>query len=337
MKVNKKLKLGELYMKSRKGISLIVLVITIIIIIILAGVVILNLVDNNIIEQSNEAKYKANIESYNSELTLAMSNKYIQDINFNPNDFNAIPWNGGVAVNGTVKQYIPSITKDDGKNYAIVQGKLEYVDLIVKDGLILWLDGADFKNSPQTTTWIDKSGNGNNATCYSFAYSTSSGSDGNGVVAFDGTDDYALVNYNFPSTLTIEAWGKANIIDLRMLWSFDGNSYTYGPDLFPASNKLYLNIGDGTANPFSNQTSYPLLNIMHQYVVVFNQSTNLGILYIDGSLVGTATYRNPSGPKLYIGKFDNAGYYWNGTIKSVKVYNRVLSAAEILQSYNEGK
>jgi hypothetical protein len=324
-------------MKLKKGVSLIVLAITIILIIILAGAVILNLVDNNIIEQSNEATYKANIQAYNSELTFAISSEYALNVNFNPSDFNAIPWNGGVAVNGTVKQYIPSITKDDGKNYAIVQGKLEYIDLIVKDGLILWLDGVDFKNSPQTTTWVDKSGNGNNATCYSFAYSTSSGSDESGGVAFDGTDDFALVNYNFPSTLTIEVWGKANIIDLRMLWSFDGSNYFSGPDLLAYLNKMNLNIGDSGANPFTNQTSYPSINVMHQYVVVFNQSTNLGILYIDGSLVGTATYRNPSGPKLYIGKFDNAGYYWNGTIKSVKVYNRVLSAAEILQSYNEGK
>ena len=27
---------------------------------------------------------------------------------------------------------------------------------IVKDGLVLWLDGKDFSNSPPTTTWIDK-------------------------------------------------------------------------------------------------------------------------------------------------------------------------------------
>jgi hypothetical protein len=335
-------------MKRNKGISLIVIVITIIVIIILVGAVILNLTDNNIIEQSNEATFKTNIQAYNSELTFAISSEYALNVNFNINNFHADPWDGGVIVNGTVKQYIPSMTKTDGANYAIVQGKLEYIgldivekqwskDLGITDGLILWLDGADFTNSPQTTTWIDKSGNGNNAACNSFAYSTTSGSDGNGSIAFDGTSDYALVNYNFPSTLTIEAWGKANIIDFRMLWSFDGNSYTYGPDLFPASNKLYLNIGDGTANPFSNQTAFPSINVMHQYVVVFNQSTNLGTLYIDGNLVGTATYRNPSGPKLYIGKFDNAGYYWNGTIKSVKVYNRVLSAAEILQSYNEGK
>ncbi len=325
-------------MKRKKGISLIVLVITIIVIVILATSVILSLADTNVIEQANEASFKANIESYNSELTLAISNKYIQDTSFNPNNFNAIPWDGSESVTGTVKQYIPSITKDDGENYAIVQGKLEYLDLGVRDGLILWLDGEDFTNLPKTETWIDKSGNGNNATCYTFSHTSTSGSDGNSAVAFDGTSDYALVNYDFPSILTIEVLGNANVIDLKMLWSFDGTTYIRGPDLFFALNKLLLNIGDSAVNPFTNLTVYPSLNIMHQYVVVFNQSTNVATLYIDGSLIGTATYRNPAGPRLFIGRYDDSSsYYWNGTIKSVKVYDRVLSAEEILQSYNESK
>jgi hypothetical protein len=335
-------------MKKNNGISLIVLVITIIVIIILAGAVILSLSQNNPISTATEAKFKTTIEAYNSELALALSSRYLQDFAFNPNLFYAGPWDGIGVSTGTVKQYITSMTAADGPKYVIAQGKLEYVGstvnekqwatgLGITDGLILWLDGADFKNSPQTTTWVDKSGNGNNATCYTFAYNSTSGSDGAGAVAFDGTTDYALVNANFPATLTIEAWGNAINIDGRMLWSFDGINCPAGPDLFPTSSKFNLNIGDSGSNPFTNQTNYPSLNVWHHYVVVFNQSTNLGTLYIDGAFVGTAVYRNPTGPSLYIGRYDSSGYLWNGSIKGIRVYNRVLSDVEILKNYNDSK
>jgi hypothetical protein len=41
---------------------------------------------------------------------------------------------------------------------------------IVKDGLVLWLDGRDFKNSPPTSSWKDKSGLGNNGVASGFGY-----------------------------------------------------------------------------------------------------------------------------------------------------------------------
>ena len=332
----------------KHGISLIVLVITIIVVIILAGAVILSLSKNNPISTAVEATFKATIESYNSNLTLTISKKYIDGLGIDLNMLYASQWDGVGLGTGTIKEYIPCITNADALKYVIAQGKLEYAgtdenenkwakDLGITDGLILWLDGVDFKNSPQTTTWIDKSGNGNNATCYTFGYATSSGSNDNGAVAFDGSSDYALVNANFPATLTIESWGNAITIDGRMLWSFNGSNYTYGPDLYPTGSKLRLNIGDSQANAFNNQIDYPSLNVWHHYIVAFNQSTNLATLYIDGTLIGTAIYRNPAGPKLYIGMFNAGNYFWNGLIKSVKVYNRVLSDTEILQKYNESK
>ncbi|MEG1989616.1 MAG: hypothetical protein RR136_01300, partial [Clostridia bacterium] len=61
---------------KKKGISLIVLVVTIIVIIILAGAVILSLTNNNPIEEANEAVFKSNIESYNSEITLYVAKQY---------------------------------------------------------------------------------------------------------------------------------------------------------------------------------------------------------------------------------------------------------------------
>ena len=56
----------------KKGISLIVLVITIIIIIILAGAVILNLADNNPIDNANSAAVLSEQSDLNSAITIYM-------------------------------------------------------------------------------------------------------------------------------------------------------------------------------------------------------------------------------------------------------------------------
>jgi Tfp pilus assembly protein PilE len=115
-------------MKKQKGISLIVLVITIIVIIILAGSVILSLSNNNPIASATEATFKSTIDSYNSELAMALSNKYVTDLAFNPDTLSAPAWDGIDANKaGTVKQYITSMKATDGSKYIIQKGKLIYI------------------------------------------------------------------------------------------------------------------------------------------------------------------------------------------------------------------
>ncbi len=114
----------------KKGISLIVLVITIIVIIILAGSVILSLADNNPISSANESKFKTNTEQYNSELGMVISSKYLLDNTFVPESFNAGKWDGTEANKaGTIKEYITNITPQDGSKFVIQNGKLVYVGI----------------------------------------------------------------------------------------------------------------------------------------------------------------------------------------------------------------
>jgi hypothetical protein len=112
----------------KKGISLIVLVITIIVIIILAGSVILSLSQNTPITSATEAAFKTTVEAYNSQLTMAISKKYVTDFTFDKNGFNAGVWDGTVGNTlGTIKEYIPSITAVDGAKFEIQCSKLVYV------------------------------------------------------------------------------------------------------------------------------------------------------------------------------------------------------------------
>ncbi len=116
--------------KQKIGISLIVLVITIIVIIILAGSVILSLADNNPVSTANEAKFKTNVEQYNSELGMVISSKYLLDNTFDPSSLNAGVWDGFESNKaGTIKEYITNITPEDGEKFVIQNGKLAYIGI----------------------------------------------------------------------------------------------------------------------------------------------------------------------------------------------------------------
>ena len=61
---------------KRRGISLIVLIITIVVIIILATAIMINLSQTNVINNANEAVFKSDISTMQDELTIYISDKY---------------------------------------------------------------------------------------------------------------------------------------------------------------------------------------------------------------------------------------------------------------------
>ncbi len=99
-------------------------------IIILAGSVILSLVENNPISQAEEAKFKLNLDQYNSELSMHITNRFSEDTAFDSSTFDAGVWDGvqdEEHIEGTIKEYIKSITSEDGQKFEIENGKLVYV------------------------------------------------------------------------------------------------------------------------------------------------------------------------------------------------------------------
>jgi hypothetical protein len=62
-------------------------------------------------------------------------------------------------------------------------------------------------------------------------------------------------------------------------------------------------------------------------------------LYLNGVLLATTAYTtsiSTSGIGRISG-YDNGGEIWNGNISSVMIYNRALTATEVLQNYNATK
>ena len=116
-------------MYKRKGISLIVLVITILVMIILAGVVVVSLQKNNPIEKAKEANFKTDLATFKEALELYHTNEIANNSNYQKNSINAIRAN--VATDeehfNNMKKYINSMTKEYSKKFNIVNGELVYI------------------------------------------------------------------------------------------------------------------------------------------------------------------------------------------------------------------
>jgi len=114
----------------KKGISLIVLVITIIVMIIIAGAIIISLNSSNVLDRSNEAVKSSNLASAKSTLAL----KYAEILAHHYANDPTIKYVPGVTESGvggenvTDQKYIQNaldaISKDDNEKYIVkVEGK----------------------------------------------------------------------------------------------------------------------------------------------------------------------------------------------------------------------
>lgn len=123
----------------KKGISLIVLVITIIVLIILAGTVILTLSNNNPVESAEEATFKSNVAEYKSELSLwilSETGNKTGDYDYkklNADNTYAKYGDTSISEGATIKTIIASMKTGDLTKFVIQQGELVYVGDINSD------------------------------------------------------------------------------------------------------------------------------------------------------------------------------------------------------------
>jgi len=213
---------------------------------------------------------------------------------------------------------------------------------IVRSGLVLNLDAAQKTSYSGTgTTWYDLSGNKNNGILTNGPTFSSANA---GSIVFDGMNDQVvLTSANLPisgnGARSIFAWIKSTSTSTCYVstgtatnsQSFNLVKYSnnigimgYNLDYYPTTGSSDKNVADGN---------------WHYVGVSFN-GTNLS-MYVDAILdntSGTFTY-STTGQNNYIARSNHVGNenYVNGSIAIVKIYNRALSASEILQNYNATK
>jgi hypothetical protein len=156
-----------------------------------------------------------------------------------------------------------------------------------------------------------------------------------GYISLDGSaNSTVLISKTIPASLTIEMWASTNVIGEKAMFSFANSSYTFGPVFGIFGGNYAIRTSGGTYN-FSGAYPLPTIHSWHHYAVTFNGSNSTCYLYIDGRYIGSATYQNPSGSSLYIGRISNSTTNnWNGNIREFKIWGRVLTPIEISDSVN---
>ena len=219
---------------------------------------------------------------------------------------------------------------------------------IVTDGLVLALDAGNTKSYPGTgTTWFDKSGRGNNGTLIN---GPTFNSGNGGSIVFDGVDDNLETNFQPPFSYT-----DGNSFSLEIWFYLGSSSHSMG--LTAMRNKVNgwvwaaRSISDNIIFGWFNGTRWVDLNSSPiQYIphtqwnlgnLIYDISVNKVIFYLNGYYVGDldAGTQWVAQDTISLPRWDNnsAGYQNLQTFSKYSVYNRALSASEVLQNYNATK
>jgi hypothetical protein len=215
----------------------------------------------------------------------------------------------------------------------------------ILSGLVLELDAGNIKSYQSgSITWFDKSGNVNNGTLTNGpTFNTGS----LGSIVFDGVDDYvgSFSNYNTyfnfttSNQFTINCFFKVTTNSNFKAMVVSGNNsgsgfWNYG---------LWISETNTLFTGFSNVSKYGsttlVTNQIYQGTLTYSGSVHT--LYLNGVNDGVFTntgLANDSSQGLAIGRKGNASRdYFPGSIYTAQIYNRALSADEVLQNYNATK
>jgi hypothetical protein len=220
---------------------------------------------------------------------------------------------------------------------------------IVRDGLVLYLD-AGSPNSYQGagTTWKDISKvNQNNGTLVNGpTFNSSNG----GSIVFDGVDDAVTTNYN-PNFSYI---GGLNF-SLEIWFYLDLSSYNIGLTCMRNGGNGWVwaarSISNSLVFSWYNGTNWVDLNSLSSQTIpsgkwnlgnmTYESSTNTLRFYLNGVFIGNfiagTNFSNAAPITLIRWDGNSSGYSNPQQVAKFSVYNRTLSADEVLQNYNATK
>jgi hypothetical protein len=204
---------------------------------------------------------------------------------------------------------------------------------IPTNGLVFAVDPANTKSySGSGTTWTDLTESRNNATLQNTP--TFNATNNQGTFSFDGVNERASFAYtNLPvgsSSGTMMGWAKTTTtVNNGIVISYGTASQDSWRALVRVGSTFYFSGYNSDALGGTIVT-----NTWYFWTGVYN-GTN-AILYVDAALIQsvakswtTGTIGTPN-----IGSSPASAEFWNGEISECLIYNRALTAEEILQVYN---
>jgi len=204
---------------------------------------------------------------------------------------------------------------------------------IVTNGLVLNVDaGFTPSYTSSGTTWYDLSYGVNNGT---LTNGPTFNSTNGGYIVFDGADDYINCGNIMPSTAYTKCvfFYITNNSTNNNLISGGGNGTHY---FYPGQSN-FLRAGHFQGAELVSNTSFTT-NTWYHGAVTFSTTSGFA-MYQNGVSVGTnpSTSTFTGGNIVLIGAYNPNSNLLTGRIAVAQVYNRVLSASEILQNYNAQK
>lgn len=161
----------------------------------------------------------------------------------------------------------------------------------------------------------------------------------NGMPTFNGSSNYIRWNNNTAldtQTPSVEVWVKPATLNQNGFWFEKGNV-----------NTQYALFQEGTAivwRTYNNPSSYTSLTAASSYLsttawshVVATYASGSKKIYVNGVEVASDTSTGTlatNNTGMFIGEYGSGGYRYNGSIGSVRVYNRALTQEEIIRNYN---
>jgi len=240
---------------------------------------------------------------------------------------------------------------------------LSHSPLIVRDGLVLCLDAANPRSYPKSgTTWSDLKGSNNGTLTNGPTFDA----DDKGSIVFDGANDYVL-SQNTPSEspfdgssteMTVCGWVNPDALInavISSIYQSSISSLLYFLAIKSDGKIRFTQYSNSSSNYVNNTTDSAHYSAGEWSFVVATLDTTKAAnsriaIYFNGSEVAStadAIAGTPSNPiasattPIRIGNSvnvsNNSSQLMNGKISNVSIYNRVLSADEILQNYKATK
>jgi hypothetical protein len=215
---------------------------------------------------------------------------------------------------------------------------------IVQDGLVLNLDAAVDTSYPgDGTTWYDLEGSNSGTLTNGPTFDRGEG----GSIVFDGSDDYVNFGsqtWDISTNLTIDFFIKFNTLNSAAyytMFSFGGfisNGWLF--QINGQNNKLRFAWG---ATDIFDGPIYTTTNVWVYLCCVVDSGTPTYIYvnntsYTPSRTSGSSSFNISGAQNVDIARrTDSTSQYIDGQISNLRVYNRALSAEEVLKNYNATK
>lgn len=228
--------------------------------------------------------------------------------------------------------------------------------VLFEENLVGWWDPS---YNTSNTVILDKTNNNNNLTLYNGSTIKSGASEcrktNDYCMDFDGINDYGIIDITNTlldmgeGEITVSLWIKVRstptIYGMIFRNMAVGGNYGYGlmTQLGTTNIRAEIYPNNNTRQNYSNSGTLTIDN-WHLLTTVFER--DVVRVYIDGmetknypvTVTGYVGYNNANYDP-FIANYDTGtnGWYLNGQISDLRIYNRALTPSEILNIYNQTK